>query len=446
MSENDQKSGAEILLVEDSLSQAVFLKNLLVRYRYQVRIARNGMEGLEFLKESLPAIIISDVQMPVMDGYEMCRKVKHDNTLKGIPVILLTQLSAVEDIIKGLESGADNFIIKPYTEDSLIHRIEQLIRLYKTEQGPVGPASGIELTLGGKNYILNPERRQILNLLVTTYEKVIDQNKQLIEKEYELTRMNTLLEQRVGEETRKRLEQEQLLIHRSKMATMGEMIGVIAHQWKQPLNSFALMMQDLKETFEHGELNQDFIDKTYEDSARQIEFMSKTIDDFRKFFKPSKEVTEFNVVDAVNEVIRILSSQIKNSSIDINVERVKYSDLTVRGYRNEFMHVILNIISNARDAIVARKHSGHSENRAISIVIKKEGANVVTDIMDTGGGIAPDILPKVFDAYFTTKGQSNGTGIGLYIAKIIIENNMGGTISADNRSCGAILKISIPHS
>jgi signal transduction histidine kinase len=225
---------------------------------------------------------------------------------------------------------------------------------------------------------------------------------------------------------------------------MGEMIGVIAHQWKQPLNSFTLMMQDLKETFEHNELNQDFVDKTYEDSMKQIEFMSKTIDDFRNFFKSSKEVTEFNVVDAVNEVIRILSFQIKNSSIDINVERVKYSDLTVKGYRNEFMHVILNILTNSRDALLSRQQSGHHENRAISIVIKTEGANVVTDIMDTGGGIAPDILPKIFDAYFTTKGS--GTGIGLYISKIIIENNMGGTISADNRSGGALFKISIPHS
>ncbi|MBF0521001.1 MAG: response regulator [Nitrospirae bacterium] len=444
MAEHEQKDGIDVLLVEDSLSQAVFLKNLLLRYRYKVRIARNGLEGLEFLKEEpYPDIIISDVQMPIMDGYEMCKQVKNDDILKNIPVILLTQLSAAEDIIKGLESGADNFIIKPYSEESLINRIEQLIKLYKTEQSSSDPKTGIELTMGGKNYVLNPERRQILNLLVTTYEKVIDQNKQLLEKEYELTRINSILEQRVEEETKKRLEHEQLLVHRSKMATMGEMLGVIAHQWKQPLNSFALLVQDLRDSFSAGQLNQNYIDINVEESMRQIGFMAKTIDDFRKFFMPSKKMTEFNVVEAINEVIRILSSQIKNSSIKITVESIGNSKLTVTGYRNEFMHVILNILSNSRDAILARGKSGE---RAISIVINTDGSSVVTEIQDTGGGIPEDILSKVFDAYFTTKEQSDGTGIGLYISKIIIESNMRGTISAENRGGGALFKISIPHS
>ncbi|MBF0472365.1 MAG: HAMP domain-containing histidine kinase, partial [Nitrospirae bacterium] len=258
----------------------------------------------------------------------------------------------------------------------------------------------------------------------------------------------------VKEEFNKRMTQEHILIQQSKLAAMGEMIGAIAHQWRQPLNAISLIIQDMKDAFEFGELDKDYISKTVEDTMTQVMHMSGTIDDFRNFFMPSKEKVIFKLNSTVSEVIYLIYDQLFKGGIKIAMKcnydvivrsnKGRYPELCtcepeimVIGYQNEFKQVILNLLSNARDAII--RHRAQNKDAAIGEILiefSKADNKVILKIKDNGGGIPIEIIDKIFDPYFTTKG-CDGTGIGLYISKTIIEQNMGGSLMVRNVEGGA---------
>ncbi|KWT91008.1 hybrid sensor histidine kinase/response regulator [Candidatus Magnetominusculus xianensis] len=426
---NEEKERLKILLVEDSASQAVLLKRMLESHNYDVETADNGLTGSIKAQEIVPALIISDVNMPVMNGYEMCKLIKAIDELKYIPLILLTQLSNPEDIIYGLECGADNFIIKPYTEKSLMSRIDYLLATSRIRKSD-GAGVGIELSLGSKTYLINSEKRQILNLLVSTYEKTLEQNRQLKEKEHELTLLNAVLEQRVQEEIMKRLEKEQLLIQQSKMAEMGGMINAIAHQWRQPLNVISALAQELDDSYEYGELNKEYLVDVKDTILTQVDFMTKTVDDFSDFLRPSKEKMIFDLKGSVEDIVSMFSPYFLKNGISLNTDFLD-EDVSVLGYPNEFKQVILNLINNSMDAIILKCSKVHQQAEGrIDIGITKENEKIKVFVSDNGGGIPADIIDKIFEPYFTTKELNKGTGIGLYMAKTIIENHMGWKLTA----------------
>jgi PAS domain S-box-containing protein len=235
---------------------------------------------------------------------------------------------------------------------------------------------------------------------------------------------------------KKQREQEALLVQQSKMAAMGEMIGAIAHQWRQPLNALGLMIQDLKSAYEYGEFNEAYLAEMIERSMGQIHFMSSTIDSFRSFFKPSKEKEFFSLSAAAEDVLSMLSTQLKNNNIKVILELDEHNSDVVYGFKNEFKQVVLNILSNAKDAILDKNNSG-----TIYIGSKIKNKNVHLSFLDTGGGIADDVIDKVFEPYFSTKEQGKGTGIGLYMSKIIIEEHMGGKLLVKNKNGGALFEI-----
>ena len=239
--------------------------------------------------------------------------------------------------------------------------------------------------------------------------------------------------------TEKHRIQEELMTHQAKMAAMGEMIGAIAHQWRQPLNALGLLLQDIADAYEFGELDKAYLDSAVEKSKFQIGFMSKTIDDFRDFFKPSREKTTFDVNEKIDEVVHIIHPQIKNKNITIDVIPSKDEKLEVYGLANEFKQVILNIINNAKDALL-----GVSQDKPTITIVSTRGENLARiEIRDNAGGIPEDILAQVFDPYFTTKGEK-GTGVGLHIARIIIEEHLGGKLEASNDGAGACFTITLP--
>jgi len=174
-----------ILLVEDSLTQALKLQHILEENGFAVTTAQNGAEGLEKARQSSPNIIVTDIMMPVMDGYELCTKIKGDPILRHIPIILLTTLSEVEDILKGLKCGADNFITKPYEESHLISRIEYILANQKLRQG-VSSDIAIEVAFGGQRYLLTSARIQILDLLISSFETAVRKNRELEEANQKL--------------------------------------------------------------------------------------------------------------------------------------------------------------------------------------------------------------------------------------------------------------------
>lgn len=277
------------------------------------------------------------------------------------------------------------------------------------------------------------------NFLATFFD--VTQRKQM---EKELKQLNTNLELMVAAETQKRMQQEQLLIQQSKMASMGEMISMISHQWRQPLNAIALTVQDMEETYAYNEFNGEYFKRTVNITMDQVTFMSKTIDDFRNFFKPSKDKVQFDVKSAIEDILAMFAQMFKKSDVDISISTEPDTMLIAQGYPNEFKQVILNIINNSKDAITSRREADYRIDGLIEINIgnSEEKDKVIVSIKDNGGGIPAHVLDKIFDSYYSTKGEK-GTGIGLYMSKTIIETNMGGSLTARNVDGGAAFTISL---
>lgn len=252
-----------------------------------------------------------------------------------------------------------------------------------------------------------------------------------------LERLNASLERRVAEEVANNREKDHLLIQQSRLAAMGEMIGSIAHQWRQPINTLALLLENLRDAQAFGELDAAYLDRSVEEGQAVIRRMSVTIDDFRHFFRPDKEKTRFTVGRAVGDVLGILDPAFHHNGISVRVEGG--GDALVWGYPNEFAQVLLNLLANAKEVIVEREARDGEIVIAIAVV---DGA-VRIEVRDNAGGIAPGVIDRVFDPYFTTK--EKGSGIGLYMSKMIIEGSMGGTIRAANRERGACFTITMPR-
>ncbi|TGL76270.1 PAS domain S-box protein [Leptospira yasudae] len=261
---------------------------------------------------------------------------------------------------------------------------------------------------------------------------------ELKEKTNALEELNRSLEARVEAEIESRREQEKAMILRSRLADMGEMIGNIAHQWRQPLNAIGLFVQDFLYVYEAEELDEKYIRQSTDKIMNLIEQMSGTIDDFRNYFRPNKTKERFSLKTVIHKAFSLVEESLKNQNISIYFN--PSSDYEVFGFPNEFSQVILNVIGNARDAIMET----HPPEPEIRIELEMKDDKKLVTIRDNGGGIEKTVLDKLFQPYFTTKDQGKGTGIGLYMSKSIIENNMGGSIYAYNSERGAVMVIELP--
>jgi PAS domain S-box-containing protein len=232
-------------------------------------------------------------------------------------------------------------------------------------------------------------------------------------------------------------EKDQLLMHQSRQAAMGEMINNIAHQWRQPLNTVALTIQDLLVTYEEGECSCEYVDETVKQIMNQVLHMSQTIDDFRNFLKPDQEIKQFNLRETVKKTLILVGDSFKSQNIKTDAEA--HEDLIVTGYQNEYCQVLLNILNNARDVLTER----NIVSPRIKIKLFREGYRNVTTISDNAGGIPDAIIDRIFEPYFTTKDADKGTGIGLYMSKSIIEKRMNGKISVRNTDQGAEFRIEV---
>jgi signal transduction histidine kinase len=247
--------------------------------------------------------------------------------------------------------------------------------------------------------------------------------------------VNRELEKLINEEVSKSREKDHMLLQQSRLAAMGEMIASIGHQWRQPLNNLSLLIQDVSEAQEFGELNEKYINRFTKESMALIKHMSQTINDFRRFYMPNKEKAVFSLSESIEYALSIFSLSLKNHNIQVHFEF--RGQQKVYGFQNEFIQVILNIFINAKDAFI----NHNIENRRLSIKIDEDESFYMTEISDTGGGIDPILLDKIFVPYFTTR--PNGTGLGLYMTKIILEN-MNGNIKAENTADGAKFLLYIP--
>jgi PAS domain S-box-containing protein len=255
--------------------------------------------------------------------------------------------------------------------------------------------------------------------------------------EEEMIVLNRTLESRVNNELSRRRENEKLLIYQSRLAAMGEMIGNIAHQWRQPLSILSLLIQDIEEAKAHGELNDEYLRTFTEKSVMIIAKMSQTIDDFRNFFRPNKKKEEFNVCETVKEAINLVSGSFRSHSINLIIRLPEF--IPAYGYRNEYSQVILIILNNAKDALIESNHK--KPEIIISEHKDAETGKSVVCIFNNGGQINPETGNRIYDPYFTTKHMSSGTGIGLYMSKMIIEESMAGRIWHENTDGGVCFNV-----
>ena len=241
------------------------------------------------------------------------------------------------------------------------------------------------------------------------------------------------LDKRVKEEVEKTKEKEQLLMHQSKLASLGEMLGNIAHQWRQPLTRLSLIIQNLEIAFNNNKIDKTYLDNFQKKALAQIDYMSETIDDFINFFRKDTKKEKFYPSKIISKALELMEGRIKQNRVEVFLD-VK-NEKIINGYRSEFSQVILNIINNAIDVLKERG----IKNR--KIWIRVDGG--VIEIEDNGGGVDESIKHKIFEPYFTTKFQSQGTGIGLYMSKIIITQHFKGELFVKNSENGAVFIIKL---
>lgn len=253
------------------------------------------------------------------------------------------------------------------------------------------------------------------------------------------------LAQRVEHEVNHRmmLEREQqehqaLLVQKSKMASLGEMVSAISHQWKQPVYVLSLVTDELKKALSDGKVDTEMLEKTVVKMEDMTDFMQKTFEEFRSFYKPDKEKVAFSPCEQLCSIYLMFKSELLSANIDLRIHECM--DINAYGYPNEFKQVLLNIVENARDAIIGNLQT---EGRIDFHAGVEEGMSIVR-IQDNGGGIPEDLLPdKLFENHVSSKGN-DGSGMGLYISRIIIEKSMGGKLWAHNVEGGAEFVIELP--
>ena len=297
-----------------------------------------------------------------------------------------------------------------------------------------------------KKYKEVVKRNYLIDTLPYEFELIINEQKYIclaqdkfIELDNHRLKLTTLID--ITELKAK----DRLLFQQSKMASMGEMIGNIAHQWRQPLSVISTCASGAKIEKEMNVLRDERLYESLDLIMENTQYLSKTIDDFRNFFKVDKDIEDFNINESIKKVLKLVKSSIQNHNI--KVKTIFQDDLIIKGLPNEFLQVIINIINNAKDVIILNSVN----ERYIDIKTYKKENYCFIEISDNGGGVDESIISKVFEPYFTTKHQSQGTGIGLYMSHQIIVEHMQGTISMKNidfqienksyKGCKVVIKI-----
>ena len=268
----------------------------------------------------------------------------------------------------------------------------------------------------------------ILTIIIVAYLK----QRQLHTK---IKFLNENLENKVEIEVEKNRQKDKLMLQQSRLAQMGEIISMIAHQWRQPLNSISILNQTIVFKYHKGNLDDKFIEHFQDSSNKRIAHMSKTIDDFRDFFKPEKERVEFCINNTITDTIEMVKPIFTDHDVELSIDIDR--DYYTTGYPNELGQALLNILTNAKDALVEKEIE--EKNITISIVSKDKKINLT--ISDNAGGVPDSIMEKIYDPYFSTKDSKNGTGLGLYMTKIIIEEHIKGILNVTNSHKGAVFTI-----
>lgn len=405
-----------LLIVEDSPVQAKKLKFLLEENGFQVGVASDGEIALEMIRGEKPVLIISDIVMPEMSGYELCSRIKSDINFSDIPVILLTYLRDPLDIIKGLQSGADNFITKPYNDAYLLSRINNLLSNRNVIQDE-GPDMGIEILFRGQKYLINSAKKQMLDLLLSVYEAAVQQNDELVKAQAELQKLNEDLQAANDE--------------------LDSFARTVSHDLRSPLN-IILGYIDLIMYEKGRELDEETLEYLT-NMTKSARSMANLIEDLLNFARAGKAAIQREMFNLSEKCERIIS-EMKMRDTSRRIEFVVQQNIMVDA-DTHLLHVVLeNLLNNAW------KYTSRTAAAHVRIGTEIQDNKTVIYISDNGDGFHQKDAHKLFDAFQRLHHSSEfpGTGIGLATVKRIIEKH-GGTIWANGeKGTGATFYFTLP--
>jgi signal transduction histidine kinase len=401
LKEQDRMAGGEILIVEDSLTQAEQLRYILEKHDFRVSTAANGREALSAISKQRPLLIISDIVMPEMDGYELCREVKADAALRDIPVILLTALSDPRDVIRGIECGADSFITKPYDEEYLISGIRQIQtdQFYPVRENSTG---GLELNFGGQDHVLNADCSQILKLLLSSYEMAMRKNRELVKARDEMNELN-----------------DQLKAANSELESFS---FTVSHDLRSPLNVIGLYCQLIMEISGGGD--SEFMDYV-KGILSQVDRMNQlitTLLNFSQLTRSEMRRTEVDLSTMAREIALDLSIKQPERKVAFNIA----DGMVVHGDARLLRVVLENLLGNAW------KYTGREAQARIEFGMEEAGGETVYFVRDNGTGFDMSQADRLFNPFrrLHDEAEFEGTGIGLATVRKIIERH-GGKVWAE---------------
>ena len=439
----------EVLIVEDSNTQAEKLRYLIAGKGYQVRIAGNGRIALDAMLERVPDIVLSDIVMPEMDGYQLCQAIKINPQWQHVPVILVTSLTDSKDIIRGLECGADNFIRKPYSEDYLLTRIDHVLmnqQLRKTKNMEIG----IALYLSGQKHFINSERQQILDLLISTYEQAVLVNDELQSRERQVIELNMRLAQHAArlEETNREIARQNVQLgHASRMKS--EFLANMSHELRTPLNAIIGFSQALK-TGLVGEM-----------SDKQVECASDILDSGHHLRSLIEDILDLSKIEAGKMELDLEPTDIKhllqNSWIVLKEKALAHNikfqlevDDTdwVMADQRKTRQILYNLLSNAvkftpnggtvmlgmqrvdrrrlQQAQLVGAYRGYDDG------VPAAASYLELTVRDSGIGISQEDIARLFQPFVQLDSglarKYEGSGLGLALVKQLVELH-GGALS-----------------
>jgi signal transduction histidine kinase len=410
--ESTNPDTTDILIVEDSPTQAERLRRLIHGHGYQVRVAHNGRLALETIRQRQPQVVLSDIVMPEMNGYELCRAIKTDAALRAIPVILVTSLTDPQDIFRGIECGADNFIRKPYADAYLLQRIAQILKNRQVRSHANG-----DLYLGDRKFVIEANRQQILDLLVSTYEQAVEVNAELQARERQVIELNTRLAHHAQE-----LEatNREIAVKNMELAEASGMksafIANMSHELRTPLNAIigftgALLMKlpGPLTTDQEKQLN------TIRTSARHLLSLINDILDVAKIEAGKVKITPepVDVQALVRETVDTLRQIAAQKSLDLTVA-LPDTPLVIDTDRRAFTQILINLVNNALK---------FTERGGVHVSLEQPagGEGVELAVSDTGTGIRVEDQAKLFQAFSqldsTSTRHAEGAGLGLYLCQ-----------------------------
>jgi two-component system, sensor histidine kinase and response regulator len=397
-------SSLEILIAEDSRTQALRLEHILQQQGYEVTVAANGRIALDAARQRKPALVISDVVMPEMDGYDLCRSIKSDPVLSSVPVILITTMSDPADVIRGLECRADNFILKPYDERYLLNRLQFVLVNHEMQRNEQ-PGMGLEIFFNGQRHFITADRLQILNLLLSTYDAAIQRNKELSSTQGQLRQANAELAManRELESANKELE---------------AFSYSVSHDLRAPLrhiDGFSQLLAD-DHNAELTPPGQRLLLKV-RDGARRMGVLIDELLNFSRLSRQPLNTTTVSVSELVKDVLAELDPELSGRKVDIRI-----GDLPdCRGDRGLLRQVFANLLSNAL------KFSRHREHALVEVGCERHAGELVYSVRDNGAGFDMQYASQLFGVFqrLHSAEQFEGTGVGLSIVQRIIHRHGG---------------------